>query len=237
MKIAFIGGNLKYGGGKIVGLQTIKYLLKNQQKENIFALLPDDIEYKNKWVEYGGLENNAKWTEHYSVNIKYHLNINSWLKENNIDILYNATNIPIISPYCKQVILIQNAFLITPFYYYMKGYPKSLFIKIAAKKTGLKILGKNVDHWVVQSNFMRNNLIKNNKINSKNISVIASGCDIKYINKTRYKENKNTNEILIFCPTKLYPHKKLELLSSIIDHMKKESKKHFKFLLTLNNEE
>lgn len=238
MRIAFFGINLVNGGGKVVGLKTLESWLTLIQREHAFFILPNHKEYREVFKVKEGLDENVLWVDKTSrkhrAKLEFSRFISKWLEKNKIDVVYNATNIPLISAPCKQVMLLHRAFLIVPTKQYAHNYKFSAIIKIKLEQNLLKALKKNVNHWIVQTNFMKDSLIKSLNLKEENVSIIPSGSDIITKDISIYTNEKVTSDFTFICPTKYYPHKKLELLPTIIEIMKNNSKKKFKFLLTLD---
>jgi len=184
VKIAFIGMNLIHGGGKTVGMKITEKWLMLHPKEKLYALLPNDNEYRKIWRENGGNESNVWWFDKVDASrngrLKLELNgdIRRWLKKNRIDRVFNATNLPIISSPCKQTLFLHRAFLVAPINMYNEYFSTSKKANIYFEKKVFSILKCHVDNWVVQTKFMKRSLMKSLSIPANKIEVIFSGADL-----------------------------------------------------------
>lgn len=245
MNVAFIGANLKVGGGITVGSQIIKSWLQNTEVNSLFAILPDIPEFKSTFEKNDCDIQNVWWLKDNEVSrnsrMKMEINgsIRSWLIRNKIDIIFNATNFPVISPPCKQVMLLHRPYLALPTRHYNKFINKKDLIKILIEKKILKGLKSNVDHWVVQTNFIKEGVKENYNLSDNNITVVPGGYhfnqDIEN-NNVSTVQKENSKPIKILYPTRFYNHKNLEILSDVATNILKKSNRTFKLILTLSEE-
>ncbi|MFP3355721.1 glycosyltransferase [Planococcus sp. SIMBA_143] len=243
MKVVFFGMNLNYGGGKIFGINIVKEWLCNLDKNQVFAVLPHDKDYLEVWNQYGGLEDNVWFVNktEYSrlgrLNLERSGKINNWLRKKKISHILNATNLPLKNPPCTQVLFLHRAFLIAPINLYGRFYPWKKIMKIYFEKNFFKLMKKNVDKWVVQSEFMKENLNKELKVKDSLISVIPSGSAHEkshplnnQVNPILKKDKKEYFDIIV--PTKSYDHKRLITILDILNHY--SFKKEIRFITTLD---
>lgn len=186
-----------------------KNIIKDQNKKNIKLINSDvgDWNYIKRYIWY---------------NTKY----NFFLKKYKYDICLNLTNYGPLKCFIPQVLFIQNAKHVSK--EILKEYNLKNKFKSKVENFILKLSLNGADRVIVQTDFMKDGIVKkygyNNKINVIHNSINKK--NIKIDNKLEkkilmYKEEK---KMLLSCITLYAPYKNLYLLIDAIKELEIEGK-------------
>ncbi|CEA00454.1 Glycosyl transferases group 1 [Jeotgalicoccus saudimassiliensis] len=233
----YVFDNLRSGGGKSVGLNYLKKIIV--EDTSAFFMLPNDEDY----LEIAKSHSSAKKfiiidnPRKYRVNIFKILEISKFIKQNKIKKIVNFTNMPLIIPRVYQILMIHKAQLLLPIKndYIQYNFFEKLKMSLDKFFLSLCLNTKIVKHIIVQTNFMKNELLKSYDFKG-DISIIPSGYDSIDTNKIIFENPYNlSSNFKFFVPTSDAKHKNIEYIIEVTKKAKKENMK-IEFHVTLSED-
>lgn len=210
MKILILADNLKYGGALTVLENSVKHIVSLNSRNDTFLVvnnqqIKEDILRKINIKSENILISNAE-TIKTIIQKRYSSKFKTWIKQNEIIVTYNLTNLPL--GFTKEILLIHNALLL--------DINKNNFsIRYVLRKVFLILNLYKVQKIIVQTDFMKNLLMKS-KVSEKKIMTIPSGVTILK-SDIKSKDNKITKFMMV---AKDYPHKNLDIIAHSVKELR-----------------
>lgn len=99
-----------------------------------------------------------------------------------------------------------------------------------------RIMRKNSDYIVVETNAFKHRVSKFLGFNNTKISVIENSFNANFLNKKSENKIKSSEHLEIFVPTAYYPHKNLEILVEVASNLLRDKKTHIIFNFLIDEE-
>lgn len=243
MKVLINAISAKMGGSKVIINSFMKNIPKDDGNEYHFLLYKNSVDLK----KYGKQPNVFIHESHIGdMNyIKrfmwYQFTLPNYIKENKFDFMINLTNYGPLFAKCKQIILIHNAKHIS--IEMKKNFTFRDKLKLFIEDIVLMISMIGADKIIVQTQYMKNGLIKKFRIEDKKIVVIPNAVKSKeeYVFDPALENKLDTlicdNENVISYISLYSPYKNFSTLISAIEYLKNNKKLKVKLILTLDERE
>lgn len=241
MKILINAITAKMGGFKTL----INSFIENIPNDNneYYFLCPPGVINKCKCLKSNIkiIESNKGDINHIERFLWYQIGLPKYIKKNKFDYMINLTNYGPISPGCKEILLLHNSKHVSE--EMRKKLNTKGKLKLKLEDFVLKISLKGTDKLIVQTNYMKDGVIKKFKYKEKNISVIPSAPTTLVNN---IKDNDLENKILSFLGKEknvlsnvtLYTnYKNLERLLEAVKYIKENNLCKFKLIMTIGKNE
>ena len=233
MNILINGISSKVGGGKSILLNLLNEINSNYTNNNIYYCIVND-----KFISNHTYNNIIFLKKRKNINVLFYyiFYINILIKKNNIKLLLNLGDIPVISS-CRQIFLFDWAFAVYP--NDPKIWTRMNFKDYCTRKFKIllfTLLKYNIDEFFVQTNLIGKKLTEIYSIDNSKITLFPNAISFDHFSNNKLDnfnfKNIFTNKKIFLCLSAFYSHKNIEILIAVAKLLK-EKKSNFVIILTL----
>ena len=229
----FIHGlNSKSGGGKSILDNYLKLLVKSDLKDNYFILTPNKKEYEkyaNDFITIVDIDELYK--KLYMVFIRYEFILPKLVKELNIDIIFNLSDVPIKAKNIKQIFLFDWPYAVYPESIVWKKMDRFSAFERKLKLYFFKKYLPFVTTMIAQTQTIKKRL--SDIYGLENIKIVPNAVSLDNMDGGIYKDFNLPDGIKLLYLCVYFPHKNLEIFIPLAKKIK-EQNLDFKIIITID---
>lgn len=228
MKLFINASNLRFGGGKTVGINLVDYYLKNDQIERIVLIAPVACGYEI-FKDKGSKIKVIFFPKIFNISIfkifSNYLCLPFFSLLYKSDYVFSLGNIAFPSFKTPQLVLIHQAFLAYPESIVWERIKKQDAVFYRYLRNMLKFISFNLrfaDLIGVQTEAMKNRISNIFNIPLNDVFLIPNAISFTSVSVVNHFQNVDSNSIKLLFLSKYYPHKNFEVLYEFAALIKNE---------------